>query len=277
MDADALPPLKNTSAANIIWHSRGGRRLRDGLTGFLLGAFLGVGLWLLGCYQSSGTKDMFLAPAAAGALLGLTRLRSCLWAGAFAVLGLLLVIGYSPLVPALTKAGSQADPLVPAPAVVVLSSSVHRGGALSSRAQDRALEGFTVLRGGYAPLLVLTDSVQEDGSQVPAVRGQMRVLGLRFPVEVTGPVRDTHDEALAVARIARRRGWKRVILVTHPWHMRRAAAVFRRAGVGVLRCPCLEGEYDLGSLDAAPSRYQAFRDWLHEAVGYQVYRWRGWV
>lgn len=276
MDADALPFLGTTSAPNIIRHS-GGRRLRDSLTGFLLGAFVGIGLWLLGCYQPSGTKDMFLAPAAAGALLGLTGLRKYLWAGAFAVLGLLLVIGYSPLVPALTKVKSQSDPLTSAPAVIVLSSSVHRDGALSSRAQDRALEGFSVLRGGYAPLLVLTDSVQEDGSQVPALRGQMRTLGLRFPVEVTGPVRDTHDEALAVALIARRRGWKRVILVTHSWHMRRAAAVFRRAGVGVLRRPCPEGDYDLGSLDAAPARYQAFRDWLHEAVGYQVYRWRGWV
>jgi len=45
---------------------------------------------------------------------------------------------------------------------------------------------------------------------------------------------DTEDESLAVARIA---GKERVALVTSAWHMPRAAALFRRAGVDFAPCP----------------------------------------
>jgi uncharacterized SAM-binding protein YcdF (DUF218 family) len=45
---------------------------------------------------------------------------------------------------------------------------------------------------------------------------------------------DTEDESLAVARLV---GGARVALVTSAWHMPRAAALFRRAGVDFAPCP----------------------------------------
>jgi uncharacterized SAM-binding protein YcdF (DUF218 family) len=45
---------------------------------------------------------------------------------------------------------------------------------------------------------------------------------------------DTEDESLAVARLA---AGARVALVTSAWHMPRAAALFRRAGVDFAPCP----------------------------------------
>jgi uncharacterized SAM-binding protein YcdF (DUF218 family) len=68
-----------------------------------------------------------------------------------------------------------------------------------------------------------------------------------------------------------------VILVTQPWHMRRAAGVFEKAGLKVICTPCVEGHYDLTNLDSPSPRLLAFRDWAHEAIGYQVYRLRGWL
>ena len=46
---------------------------------------------------------------------------------------------------------------------------------------------------------------------------------------------DTEDESREVAR---RVGSDRVALVTSAWHMPRAAALFRRAGVDFVACPC---------------------------------------
>lgn len=245
-------------------------------SGAVLGMFLGIGAWLLGVPQLMHWEDMFAGSAGLGALLGVTRAQSGLWAASAVMAASLIAVGYTPLVPRLLTRDT-ADALQPAPAVAVLSASIHRDGSLSDQAQDRLLQGYALLRLGDARELVLTDSTDGHGSQVPAVRRQMHLLGLDFPVDVVGPVRDTHDEARAVARLARARGWTRILLVTHPWHMRRAAAVFEKAGLRVTRCPCAEGEYDLDSLDTPPGRFQAFRDWLHEAVGYQIYRWRGWV
>jgi uncharacterized SAM-binding protein YcdF (DUF218 family) len=105
----------------------------------------------------------------------------------------------------------------------------------------------------------------------------MQALGLDYPVDEVGPVFNTHDEAVAVAALARQRGWHRVILVTHLWHMRRAAAVFEKAGLPVLCAPCDEAQYDLKALNTSDARLHAFRDWLHEIVGIAVYRLRGWT
>ncbi len=49
--------------------------------------------------------------------------------------------------------------------------------------------------------------------------------------------RDTRENALYTARIARREGFRDPVLVTSAYHMRRAAMEFRRAGVGATPCP----------------------------------------
>jgi uncharacterized SAM-binding protein YcdF (DUF218 family) len=106
---------------------------------------------------------------------------------------------------------------------------------------------------------------------------QMRAFRLDYPIDEVGPVLNTHDEALAVARLAHQRGWQRVLLVSDPLHMRRAAAVFTHAGLPVSCSPCGGGEYDLRSLQGPGDRLAAFRDWVKEWIGCQVYHRRGWM
>jgi uncharacterized SAM-binding protein YcdF (DUF218 family) len=154
---------------------------------------------------------------------------------------------------------------------------VDRDGSLSGLAQERFLTAYQVLRAGRAPCLVITDDVLGSGPPTDAVRLQMKALGLDYPVEITGPVKNTHDEAVQVAQMARAKGWKQVILVTQPWHMPRARAVFAHEGLSVIRCPAEEPRYDMRALDDPEIRYAAFRDWLHEAIGIEVYRKRHWI
>jgi uncharacterized SAM-binding protein YcdF (DUF218 family) len=65
--------------------------------------------------------------------------------------------------------------------------------------------------------------------------GAARSLGID-PARVTviDSALDTEDESRAVARIV---GRSRVALVTSAWHMPRAAALFRGAGVDFVACP----------------------------------------
>lgn len=195
-----------------------------------------------------------------------------------AVAGLLLVaIGYTPLMRHLVYVDSRIDSLVPAPAVVVLAGNARTDGELSSRPLDRILRGYEILHAGYAPLLVLTRSQNESDSWTNIVRRQMTALGFSYPIETVGPVVDTHDEALAVAALARQNHWPRIILVTSPWHMRRAAAVFESAGVSVICAPSLERSYNYPQLPSPDDRFQAVGDWAHERLGYLIYRMRGWI
>jgi uncharacterized SAM-binding protein YcdF (DUF218 family) len=209
--------------------------------------------------------------------MALTRARPLLWAAAVLSVAAWGVVAYTPLVRVLMPLVERQDRLRPMPAIVVLSASQHRDKTMNAAGQQRVIEGYTLLRQGMAPRLVLTNEVVPYGSAVPAVRRQMQMLGLNYPVDEVGPVFDTHDEAVRVAQLARERGWHQVILVTHIWHARRAAAVFEKAGLPVLCAPCVETEYDLSALKSPDDRLHAFRDWLHEIIGYQIYRLRGWI
>src|SRR5262249_4919651 len=137
----------------------------------------------------------------------------------------------------------RADPLRTAPAVVVLAAdSQLEGRALSGASQERLLRAYELLRHGCAPLMVLTRLAPHSAAYRLQVEAQLASLGFEFDVAEVGPVRNTRDEAVVVAALARERGWKEVILVTHPWHMRRAAAAFEQEGLPVICTPCADGE-----------------------------------
>jgi uncharacterized SAM-binding protein YcdF (DUF218 family) len=210
-----------------------------------------------------------------GALLALGRGRWLL--GALGILtgaGLLVII-CTPLAGALAGGLARIDSLAPADAVVALSAGTTSRGEPSAAGQLRLEHAYELLGQRLAPRLVITRGANGP-SELAAVRRQMGLFHLPQAVEEVGPTLDTHDEALAVARRYRESGWKQVILVSEPAHMRRAAAVFARAGVTVL---CSPSASTVGSLERPRVQYRlrVFGLWVTEAIGYQVYRARGWL
>jgi len=246
--------------------------------GLILGACFGLALHALNI-DSAARGGRYFVPllCLCGAGIALTRARRLLWlVNTVALIGL-AAIAYTPLMAHLMSGLQRSDPPGRAPAVVVLSNTLFKDGTLSTEFQDRVLHGLEVLQQGDAGTLVLTraaDSAEEPGVMV---RAEMRSLRIDFPIDVVGPVYNTHDEAVAVAALAKQRGWDHLILVTQSWHMRRAAAAFEKAGVKVICSPCAERSYDLQTLDGPGDRLRAFGDWMHETIGYEFYRWRGWV
>lgn len=248
--------------------------------GFLLGALFSLCVCLLGINGLTNMpiqEDILLLPGLIGALVALTRARPLLRIATCASLALAIIVGYTPLVNRLMPSLLRADPLGHVPAVVVISTGLHKDGALNAAGQERFIHGYLLMKQGFGDTMVLTRAVPNIGDQSPVVMAQIRELGLNLPVERVGPVVNTHDEAVLTAQLARAHGWKRVILVTHPWHMRRARAVFVKAGIDVLCSPCVEGSYDMSSLDTPRGRFAAWANWMHETIGYQVYRLRGWL
>jgi uncharacterized SAM-binding protein YcdF (DUF218 family) len=92
-----------------------------------------------------------------------------------------------------------------------------------------------------------------------------------------GPNENTRDEALSLARICRERGWKRVIVVTSPYHSRRACAAVEHEGIPVVCSPSVETAFDLNGLVRSDERRRAFSKAAHERIGLLVYWWRGWL
>jgi uncharacterized SAM-binding protein YcdF (DUF218 family) len=98
--------------------------------------------------------------------------------------------------------------------VVVLSGS-----------HDRLPKGLELMRRGIAPVLVISDGA------VPGwpVANRLCRGGASFRVVCFHPSPySTRGEARFVARLMKRRGWKRVVVVTSRYHVVRARMDFRR-------------------------------------------------
>lgn len=129
---------------------------------------------------------------------------------------------------------------------LVVRDVVHRADAivvLAGEKGERVDHGVDLLRKGYAPLLVMSGGPSEAG--VPLAR-LMKEQAERAGVPAASIVTedeslDTGEDARYTLRLARQRGWRSIILVTSPYHARRALKLFRAvyapAGIEVVSCP----------------------------------------
>jgi uncharacterized SAM-binding protein YcdF (DUF218 family) len=90
---------------------------------------------------------------------------------------------------------------------------------------------------------------------------------------------DTLESAVRYEKILHEEGIKKVLLVTHAWHLRRARAAFEHAGLEVVPAPV---GFAAGSLDPirqllpdAQAMVLTHRAW-HEALGLIWYRIKFW-
>ena len=166
-------------------------------------------------------------------------------------------------------------------AVVVLSGNLTREGRIGSEAVARLLAGLELRKRLSTRHLVLTSIHRirrgDTLSSEPDQRALIRRLDPDAVLYVVGPVRNTHDEAVAATGLARQRGWRRLAVVTSPLHTRRACSTFERQGLAVVCRASESRDYSLNLRRAPADRLEAFRDWLYESVGAKVYRARGWL
>jgi uncharacterized SAM-binding protein YcdF (DUF218 family) len=92
--------------------------------------------------------------------------------------------------------------------------------------------------------------------------------------------RSTYESALYAAPMLRQKGIRKIVLVTEAYHMRRAAACFRKQGLEVIPAPCeFRGSFGGSFLEFIPDWKAALwnEDILHELVGLLWYRVQGRV
>jgi uncharacterized SAM-binding protein YcdF (DUF218 family) len=206
-----------------------------------------------------------------------TRLRPLLAAGTVLLAAAWLVIAFTPLTRFLVEGLVRRDAPASGDAVFVLASRIQDDGDLTVEAMSRLLHGLELLGEGRAERLVLSELKTPGARYATTARALMQHLRLPQELITVGPVDSTRDEAVAVARLFRERGWRRLLLVTSPTHSLRAAASFEREGLAVVSSPSMETRFDLENLTRTDDRLFAFGALLHERVGLAVYRRRGWI
>jgi uncharacterized SAM-binding protein YcdF (DUF218 family) len=216
-----------------------------------------------------------------GALTGVTRYALAAGAVSIGLLALLLLVSWTNIIVAPALGFIRHDPLpAHADAVVALSAGVTPDGYLTQQGTDRILSAASLVKAGVAPVLLVThENRTMRGMEFNSSADQRRIAALAsIPMVVTGgEVNSTHDEALEVAKVVSARKWGRVILVTSPFHTKRACATFEKAGLTVTCIPSDSRDIAVHRLQFSHERLQAFQMWLYETAGMVRYRQLGWI
>ena len=248
---------------------------KDVAAGALAGALAGFLLRDLGLLSAASA---WVPASLAGALVGASRwLRA--WLGAVSIVTLFwLAVAFTPR-PRLLCRGLTRYDLVPksADAAIVLGSRLQADGEATTTAESRLLRALELFAQGLAAPLVVTEAPPPAASHARLAREMAGRLGVRIDVLAVGPVRTTHEEAVAVAALCRARGFRHVILVTSPLQSLRGALALEHEGLVVSSAPAKETAYDLERLDRPTERLLAFADATHEWLGLLYYRTRNWV
>lgn len=250
-------------------------------TGLAVGAVAGfvvVDLNLPSLVSYFGDRSyLLLAIAAIGALLWLTPLRRLVAAGTLLLAGLWLAVCLTPLSARLADGLVRRDAVENADAVFVFASRIQEDGDPTTDAMSRLLKGIELMAEGRAPWLVVSEVAAPAGPYAPLARDWLARFARRGEVLQVGRIVNTYDEAVALARLGRERGIRRVLAVTSPTHTRRAAAALEKQGLVVIAVPAVETNFDLETLRWPGDRRRAFSAIAHERLGLLVYRRRGWI
>lgn len=214
----------------------------------------------------------------------IVRVRRTIVGALAAVFVLVLLGGALPLGPALFSLLLVAEPPRRADAIVVLGGGVHDEELPSTGTTSRLVHGLRLHHRGYAPVVILTGGNPAKPS-IPEAAVMRRVAEeLRTPADVlvTELVADrTSTQAEAVARIARERGIRTILLVTSGEHSWRATRVFRKAGLTVISTPVVPRVGPRFRVVVHPidvvNRLTAFPPLLYESGAIALYWWRGWL
>ncbi len=196
-----------------------------------------------------------------------------------AVVGIMAgLLFYSPL-PWLFASGLKlSDPPRRADAIIVLAGGVGESGQAGQGYEERVQKALELYQSGYARKILFCSGYVFLFHETEMMK--VLALSLGVPPEailVESSAVNTRQNAVAVSKIAEDQGWKTVLLVSSPYHMRRARLAFHRAAprLDLVMAP-VENSYYYWKRRPGMTLAQ-MRGIFHEYAAILYYRWKGWV
>ena len=170
-----------------------------------------------------------------------------------------------------------SEPPQPADVIVVFAGGVGESGQAGGGYQERVKRAVDLYRDGYAPRMIFSSGFVFAFEEAEVMRGLAMANGV--PPEailLETNATNTYENVVLSNKILSANGWKRILLVSSPYHMRRAVMTWRRSapGVRVIATPVPISQFYLR--DGAPS-FEQLRGLLQEYAAIALYWWRGWA
>jgi len=205
-----------------------------------------------------------------------TARRRIFKAASAAIIAYLLLF-YTPLIWLLAEPLRVVDPPRPADAIVVFASGVGESGKAGGGYQERVKEAIDLYHMGSASHLIFSSGYLfafQEAEVMKAVAVANGVPSSAIILETKAA--NTYENAKFVSEIIVQRGWRSVLLVSSPYHMRRAVWTMRRVApeITVVPRPVPASQFYVHAWGA---NAEQIRGILQEYTAIVAYWWRGWL
>jgi uncharacterized SAM-binding protein YcdF (DUF218 family)/glycosyltransferase involved in cell wall biosynthesis len=164
-----------------------------------------------------------------------------------------------------------------ADAVVVFAGGVGESGRAGGGYQERVKQAVDLYQAGLAPRLVFSSGFTFTFREAEVMRELASDLGVPLDaIVLEEEAGNTYENVRNVQAILERQGWDQVLLVSSPYHMRRALLIWEQVApqVEILPSPVPRSQFYSHSRGAS---VEQIRGIVHEYAAIVAYWWRGWI
>jgi uncharacterized SAM-binding protein YcdF (DUF218 family)/glycosyltransferase involved in cell wall biosynthesis len=164
-----------------------------------------------------------------------------------------------------------------ADAIVVFAGGVGESGQAGGGYQERVKHAIDLYRAGYAPRLVLSSGFVYSFNEAEVMRALAIDQGVPADaILLEQQAASTHANVQLVTAILNAHQWRRILLVSSPYHMRRAILTWRREApaIAVVPTPPPESQFYAHTRGAT---LQQIRGIAWEYLAMLEYWRRGWL
>ena len=189
-----------------------------------------------------------------------------------------LLLFYTPLVWWAATPLTLSSPPAPADAIVVFAGGVGESGQAGGGYQERVKQALDLYKGGYARYLVLSSGYVYSFREAEVMRALAVDNGVPPSVIVLEQrAASTYQNVTFVDEILRDHRWRSILLVSSPYHMRRATMVWRKIAPDVTVIPSPPPQSQFYDHPRAGATLSQIRGILQEYVAIFAYWRRGWL
>ena len=188
-----------------------------------------------------------------------------------------LVVFQTPLVWAVAEPLRVVDPPRQADAIVVFAGGVGEAGTAGGGYQERVRFAVDLYQAGYAPRLVFSSGFAFAFREAEVMRDLATSLGVPAQaIVLEQQAASTFENVVFVRDILRAEAARVVLLVSSPYHMRRATLTWRKQApdIEAVATPVPQSLYYIHDNGTSLEQIRGIA-WEYAAL--LVYRWRGWL
>ena len=162
-------------------------------------------------------------------------------------------------------------------AIVVFAGGVGESGRAGGGTQERLKRAVDLYKAGHAPRMILSSGYVYSFREAEAMRALAIDQGIPpAAIVLEQKASNTYQNVRFVDDILREHRWSRILLVSSPYHMRRALLVWHRQApdVSVVPTPAIDSQFYQHGRGASLEQVRAI---VQEYIAIAAYWRRGWL